>query len=351
MADGLQAALLNHDRVRRTTDIPLFFGNKAKETITPQQLIERIEIAAEVANWNTDERKCAEFFLCLREDALSWYNTLDHIIGFNKKVWADIKREFLAAYAPKYSARALCICFQDLRQKPDETVQKFYNRVSDTFINAYKVKPDHTITYEGDLMGRTQAEMNKAMGQGIERMQLLMMNTVFLGGLRDNIQTRVLEESPTKPQESVKAAREIESILNDKKSQPQRGFHVTSIDGTDEGDGTDMGDVDEDEAAHLQAINAILRKKGRPQYRFRVRPKQGWPKGADGIGPRDGFNGTGAIICFFCNKPGHRIAQCHAKAASGRGRGGSRGGRGGRVAAVDNGQSNSAPAVQEPLNY
>jgi hypothetical protein len=230
-------------------------------------------------------------------------------------------------------------------------VQKFYNRVSDTFINAYKVKPDHTTTYEGDLMGRTQAEMDKAMGQGIERMQLLMMNTVFLGGLRDEIRTRVLEESPTKPQESVKAAREIESILNDKKSQPQRGFHVTSIDGTDDGDGTDMGDVDEDEAAHLQAINAILRKKGRPQYRFRVRPKQGWPKGADGIGPRDGFNGTGAIICFFCNKPGHRIAQCHAKAASGRGRGGSRGGRGGRVAAVDNGQSNSAPAVQEPLNY
>jgi hypothetical protein len=49
-----------------------FFGNKTKETITPQQLIERIKIAAEVASWNTDERKCAEFFLCLREDALSW---------------------------------------------------------------------------------------------------------------------------------------------------------------------------------------------------------------------------------------------------------------------------------------
>ncbi len=283
---------------------------------------------------------------------MSWNNTLDHIIGFNKKVWADVKREFLAAYAPKFSARALCICFQDLKQKPDETVQKLYNRVSDTFINAYKVKPNHTTTYEGDLMGQTQAEMNKAMGQGIERMQLLMMNTVFLGGLRDDIRTRVLEESPTKPQESVKAAREIESILNDKKSQPQRGFHVTSIDGTDEEDGKDMGEVNEEEATHLQAINAILRKKGRPQYRFRVRPRQGWPKGAEGIGPRVGFNGTGAIIYFFCNKLGHRIAHCHAKAASGRGRGGGSGSRGGRrVAAVDNGQSNNTPAVQEPLNY
>jgi len=86
MADGLQAALINHNRVLRTTDIPLFFGNKAKETIMPQQLVERIEIAAEVANWATDERKCGEFFLCLIEDALSWFNTFDHIIGFNKKV-------------------------------------------------------------------------------------------------------------------------------------------------------------------------------------------------------------------------------------------------------------------------
>ncbi len=249
-------------------DIPLFFGNKTKETIMPQQLNERIEIAAEVANWNTDDRKWAEFFLCLREDALSWYNTLDHIIGFNKKVWADVKRELLAAYVPKYSARALSICFQDLWQKSDETVQKFYNRVSDTFINAYKVKPDHTTTYEGDLMGRTQAEMDKAMGEGIEHMQLLMMNMGFLGSLREEIRTRVLEEAPTKPQDSVKATRDIERILHDKKAQPQKGFHVTSINGTDDGDGTDVGEVDEEEATHLQAINAILRKKGRPQYRF-----------------------------------------------------------------------------------
>jgi hypothetical protein len=259
------AALAANDRIRKTMDIPLFFGNK----VTPQQLIERLEMAAKVVTWNTDRRKCTEFYLCLREDALSWYNSLGHITGFDTKVWAKVKREFLAAYTPKYSARALCICFQDLQQKSDEMVQKFYNRVSDTFINAYKTKPDHTVTYEGDLMGRTQAEMNKAMGQGITRMQLLMMmNTVFLGGLREEIGNRVLEEAPTKPDESVKAAREIESILNDKKTQ--RGFHVTSIDGPNGEEDLDIGEVDADEAAHLQMVNAMLRKRGQPVYRFRV---------------------------------------------------------------------------------
>jgi len=40
-AAGLQQALIQHDRVRRTTDIPLFYGRKEKDTITPQQLPSR----------------------------------------------------------------------------------------------------------------------------------------------------------------------------------------------------------------------------------------------------------------------------------------------------------------------
>ncbi len=85
-------------------------------------------------------------------------------------------------------------------------------------------------TYEGNLPGTaTQAECNTLLKQGVERMQLLMLNTVFLGGLREEIQNRVLEDGPTKPDDSVKAAREIESIINDR--QKEKGFHVTSIEG------------------------------------------------------------------------------------------------------------------------
>jgi len=222
----------------------------------PQQLVERQEMAATVAAWPDDKRKCAEFFLCLREDALSWYNTLDHIMGFNKESWCDMKREYLAAYAPKYSARALCINFQDLRHKADELVQKLYNRVSD---NAYKTKPNPTVTHEGELYGLTQVQMNKVMGQGIEQMQLLMMNTMVLGGLCEDIQSRVLEEAPTKPRFSVAAAREMESILNDKKKD--KGVFVTSIEESEPkvDTGLDMGKVDKDKASHLNVINAVLR--------------------------------------------------------------------------------------------
>ncbi len=66
-AQNLQQALIAHDRVRRTTDIPLFYGRKSKDTITPQQLVEQLERASCVAGWdalaNPGQRKTDEFFL------------------------------------------------------------------------------------------------------------------------------------------------------------------------------------------------------------------------------------------------------------------------------------------------
>ena len=58
-------------------------------------------------------------------------------------------------------------------------------------------------------------------------MQWLMLNTVFLGGLREDIRSRVLEEGPTEPDESAQLAREIESIINDRRRE--KGYNVTNI--------------------------------------------------------------------------------------------------------------------------
>jgi hypothetical protein len=43
-----------------------------KDTVTPQVLLARIAKAAPIAGWNTHERKCAEFYMTLRDKALIW---------------------------------------------------------------------------------------------------------------------------------------------------------------------------------------------------------------------------------------------------------------------------------------
>jgi hypothetical protein len=194
--------------------------------------------------------------------------------GSTKTTGTTSKQSSWRPTHPSIRPRHSCICFQDLRQKADETVQDFYNRVSDTFRNAYQVKPDHTITYQGTMHdGITQAHANEILLQGVTRMQLLMLNTMFLGGLKEDIRNRVLEEGPTHPDDSVKLAREIESIINNRRRD--RGVVVTSIESGEAEDGLDVGEVDEEEANHLNAVNAVLRRKGRPQYRFRLRPRGG----------------------------------------------------------------------------
>ncbi len=67
------------------------------------------------------------------------------------------------------------------------------------------------------------------------------------------------------PEESMKAAKETESIINDKNWE--KGGYVTSIDEAEArtetyGDSVDVGEGDEDEAAHLIAINCATKEKG-----------------------------------------------------------------------------------------
>ena len=52
MADALETALNNHNRSKRSSDIPLYYGTKDKDTVNPQQLVDRIERAAAISNWD-----------------------------------------------------------------------------------------------------------------------------------------------------------------------------------------------------------------------------------------------------------------------------------------------------------
>jgi hypothetical protein len=166
------------------------------------------------------------------------------------------------------------------------------------------VKPDHVTTFVGDLagLGINQATANQVMEQGIQRMQLLVMNTVFLGGLKEEIRNRVLEEGPTLIEESVKLARDMEAILEKKKDR-DRTLLIANVSTEDD---KDVIEVEEDEAEHLAAVNAIRKRQGLPGLRYRVRKGQG-ARGRSGSGQPRSNN------CFYCQKPGHRIANCHLR--------------------------------------
>lgn len=310
-------ALTQHDKVRRSTDIPLFYGRKEKDTISPHQLLERINRAKRVARWADDERVCDEFYLCLRDRAISWSNTLDNIPNFDKNNWAAVQREFLAAYAPKFTARTLCTSFHDLKQKNDENVQDFYNRVSEVFRDAFMIKPAHVTQHGGTAAERfdlTEANAQTIMLRGINNMQLLVMNTMFIGGLKDEIRSKVLETGPTLIQDSVKLAREFEIITREKKERNEKGVYVHTIaasDAADVNDDPDILDVDVNDIEHILAINVIRKKANQPPLRYKVK------SGSSNAKPWTNRSSVNIPQCRFCKLKNHMQRECRKRIAAG----------------------------------
>ena len=272
--DALATALSNHDRTRKSTDIPLFYGREV-DTVKPQQLIDRIEAAVSIANWDKPvgdaadaanggpegrgrtagaQQRCEELYLCLRDRAITWFHTLTNIPGYDNHNWNFIREEFLEAYAPKYTARTLCLTFQELLQKPGETVQDYYNKVNDAFIQAYRVKPAALTEFMGTDAQKGNANVASAIRiteLAVNKMQLHVMNTLFLGGLREDLRAKVLEveDQIGTIQNSVRRARALEVIVGGERKT--KGHVISSIEdqpsGSKTGGTKTSSDVDMDE--------------------------------------------------------------------------------------------------------
>ena len=113
---AMQAVLNAHDRVRRSTDLPLFFGRADKDSISARLLVDRIETTAQIAGWNDDARKLQEMYMILRDRAVVWWRSLPNA-GIDRDDWNVVKNKFLAMYEPRYTAKMTCTNFHELVQR------------------------------------------------------------------------------------------------------------------------------------------------------------------------------------------------------------------------------------------
>ena len=67
---AMAAALQSHNHLCHSTEMPLFYRQKDKDTISAHLFFDCIETAAGIANWN-DARKLSEIYLVLRDRASS----------------------------------------------------------------------------------------------------------------------------------------------------------------------------------------------------------------------------------------------------------------------------------------
>ncbi len=133
---NIQQVLNDHDCAKRSTDIPLFYGQLARDTIAARLLIVRVNDAGEIAGWDNNQ-KLLEFKMCLQDKAVGWFEGLTED-GVDTANWDTVKTKFLETYEPKYLARTTCTNFINLNQKSEETINDYTYRIQ----MAYKCLAD-----------------------------------------------------------------------------------------------------------------------------------------------------------------------------------------------------------------
>jgi hypothetical protein len=288
-----QQLLGQHDNIRRSTEMPLFYGDKSKDVCSALYLVDRLENARRIAAWPNDERACNEFYACLRGKALVWWDSLkDHGVatGPNDKVWADIKKAFLKAYDPKYSPKLTVTNFGELVQKNNESVHDFYLRISEICRKMFHGRPEALFNIKTDYpnAGANAYDLNivKAIKkEGLEDDEMYIKHQIFIAGIKEELRCKVIEENKATLGESVYFAIELESILNEKRAQ----MKLNAIEDIDESTLTEE---------ERNAINALrFKRKGNGgSFQKRMPPKA---------------NAT--TICRYCKKNGHFQKDCRSR--------------------------------------
>ncbi len=204
--------------------------------------------------------------------------------------WATIKAEFLESYEPKYSAKTTCANFTDLSQKTEESINNYTYQVQMAYKHLTDNKPATMATVR--LVAPTVTE---AKAEGILDAFKFVKHQLFLAGLKDSIGDKVLEAKKVTFNESVKMARNLETIQNDHK----RSNKIAAV----------KAKLPPDEAMEIIWEN-LTEQEIEPVAAIWARNNRFPPKKNNNGQACTSSARNPNIICRYCIKKGHLQKEC-----------------------------------------
>jgi hypothetical protein len=327
----MAAPAAENPNVRRyndqVSDLPHYFGS-AKDTMSAQTLIDRVETAKGALGWS--EVQAYQFFKnTLQENAQDWVKMIKLIDPGYTATWAWISTQFKKHYGDTIDETKVYLMCKDLAMKTDENPRDFMIRFAKSWgqitdiltpgaIVVPAVEAERTVDYCTDLYAK--GRMDALTG---------MQKLFYVSGLPHKLLTAVVQKKPPTTLAAFNEAVTIHALKQDPAKNGKTGVHAVQNEEEDETDEQFVNQIrnGSNRGRGFNGRGRSLSRGGRggPAGRGRggsAGPAAQPPNPNAGPGYQYG-NGNGnqnsfepKPKCKYCNIEGHNQEKCYKRIAA-----------------------------------
>ncbi len=328
---GAAAAAANNQMVNQLqtifsnpkADIPIFYGDKTRDSITAKFMYDRIIIAQATYRWS-DAATAGNFKLALRDKAIDWLNYINDTERVNITLWSTIEPHFKSHYDIQVQTVDNVWDLSKLKHEERDDPADLKLEVSKLINNVSSTAPDFEIEIKEEF---TFDEVETICRNATQNLKTHLMKTLFINKLAPAYKDYVLSQDPKTLNDATNTARAMWKrkfpIDQLPKVQNVTINPVTaSIEDT-------LNKLPED--IREECILAIRNKRnntfrnnqsnnGQNSYSGFQNSNNGQSSNKNKSQKKKGKNPStsnyNTLTCWYCNKKGHTQFECYTRIAN-----------------------------------
>jgi hypothetical protein len=302
-------------------DIPVFYGDKTRDSVTAKFMYDRIIIAQATYRWS-DTATAGNFKLALRGKAIDWLNFIKDTERVDVTLWSTIEPLFKSHYDIQVQTVDNVWDLSKLKHEERDDPADLKLEVSKLINNVSSTAPDFEIEIKQNF---TLDEVKIITRNATQNLKTHLMKTLFINKLAPSYKEYVLSQEPLTLNDATNTARAMWKRKHPVDQLPK--MQTLSMNPVTASIEDTLNTLPED--IREECIAAIRNKRNNafrnnPQGNNTQNTYSGYQgsnngqstnqnKGQKKKNKNSATSNYESVTCWFCNKKGHTQIECRTR--------------------------------------